>query len=218
MKTFSKLYLSWRLRKGKPRRIVGELSKSGDKFTFKYLISVEQKNKIGFTHYWGFPDIEKEYDTDVIDVFALRLTDFKRGDIQEYYDYWEVENEYRKDPYYMLAITQAIRPNDYYEFLADYEPTDGLSFISEICGLSRYSVLPDLLEIGDELRWELEPDNKYDSEAVKVFKGDVLLGYVKRIHSKVFYKPYSGTIKIEVKDIDRNGTLNRVFIRITLEK
>jgi hypothetical protein len=217
MKKFSKLYLSWRLRKGEPRHIVGELSKSGDKFTFKYLISREQKDKIRFTPYWGFPDMDKEYDTDVIDVFALRLTDFKREDIQNYYDYWEVEKEYRQDPYYMLAITQAIRPNDYYEFLADYEPIAGLSFITEICGLSHYNVSPDLLKTDDVLRWELEPDNKYDSEAVKVFKGDVLLGYVKKIHSKVFYKPYSGTIKIEVKDIDRNGTLNRVFIRVTLE-
>ncbi|MDR1581803.1 MAG: hypothetical protein LBS55_00845 [Prevotellaceae bacterium] len=73
---------------------------------------------------------------------------------------------------------------------------------------------PEILVDGDLLQWECDPKNEYDKYAVKVFKDDVFLGHVKRIHSKVFYKKGGNSLKIQVKSIDKNGKLNRVFIKI----
>ena len=70
-------------------------------------------------------------------------------------------------------------------------------------------------EEGDLLRWERERSNEYDKFAIKVFKGDIFVGRVKRIHSRVFYKKNGDSLKITVKTVNRNGHLNRAFIKIS---
>ena len=106
-------------------------------------------------------------------------------------------------------------PTDNFEFLADFYPTKELSFTSELCGLTKLQLSKDTLEEGDELRWEKEPSNEYDKYAVKVFKGDIFVGHIKKVHSRIFYKKCRGKLKITVKSINRNGHLNRAFIKIS---
>ena len=130
------------------------------------------------------------------------------------YNFWEIEPEYKEDKYYLLAHTQGLLATDNFEFLADYSPLKNLSFTSEICGLSHNKIPSDVIKEGDELRWEYDSRNKYDNKAVKVFKKDTFLGYVKIVHSGVFYKNWRDKLKIKVKSIDSNGYLNRVFLKI----
>jgi hypothetical protein len=215
-KSFSSIYLVWRAGKGAPRHVVGviERKKDTDSFSFKYRITPEEAASIGFIPYTAFSDLSKIYEGNVLDVFGLRLTRSERDDIQKYYDFWEIEPEYKNDKWYLLARTQGLRATDNFEFLADYNPTKDLLFISEICGLSYYRGSPEAIAVGDVLRWESEPRNQYDSRAVKVFKDDTFLGYVKRVHSEVFYKEGGESLQIQVKSISKNGKLNRVFIKI----
>jgi hypothetical protein len=144
----------------------------------------------------------------------IRITKSERNDIRKYYDFWEIKPQYKEDKYYLLAHTQGLLATDNFEFLADYSPLKGLSFTSEICGLSHYSVTPDMLNENDELQWQYDRDNEYDESAVKILKNNTLLGYVKIVHSWAFYKKGGENLKIKVKSIDKNGKLNRVFIKI----
>jgi predicted thioredoxin/glutaredoxin len=71
-----------------------------------------------------------------------------------------------------------------------------------------------MLNENDELQWLYDKDNEYDKRAVKILKNNTLLGYVKIIHSCAFYKKGGENLKIKVKSIDKNGKLNRVFIKV----
>lgn len=220
MKIFNSIFLAWRSNINNQRHIVGVIKKNKDNnsFYFKYLITPQKALQIGVIPYTAFPDLDKIYTENVLNIFGLRLTRSERKDIQKYYDFWEISPEYKNDKWYLLACTQGMRATDNFEFLANYNPTKKLSFISEICGHSLYTVPPETVETlveGDLLRWERDPNNQHDKYAVKVFKENTFLGFVKKIHSKVFYKKGNNDLlKIQVKSIDKNGRLNRVFIKI----
>lgn len=215
MKTLGNIYLAWRGGKGKRRQKVGVVHRdnTGD-VHFNYIITPEEAVHMGFVPYTDFPDLSKRYTENVLEIFGQRLTKSERDDIQKYYDFWEIKPQYKDDKYYLLAHTQGLLATDNFEFLADYHPLQGLSFTSEICGLSHYDVSPEILKEDDELQWEYDRNNEYDKNAVKVYKGETLLGYVKIVHSGVFYKSGGDTLKLKVKSIDKNGKLNRVFIKI----
>jgi hypothetical protein len=182
--------------------------------TFSYLLGgVREAEKEGFTPYVDFPDLTKVYSENVLEIFGQRLIKTERPDVQKYLDFWAIDAKYKEDKFYLLAHTQGILSTDNFEFLAEFNPIKGLSFISEICGLSYTKIPPNLIEIGEELHWELDKKNKYDANAVRVYKGDTYLGNVKLVHCNVFHK--TGRLKIKVKSIEKNGQLNRAFINVT---
>lgn len=214
-KSIGQIFLTWRSGKGGRRKIVGVIKKNiSDGVVFKYSISEEESKKIGFIPYVDFPNLTETYKDNVLETFGLRLTKSERPDIQNYYDFWEISPEYQNDKYYLLAHTQGLLATDNFEFVADYNPVKGLAFVSEICGLSHYNPPVDSIEIGDTLRWEREENNFEDKTAVKLFKGEILLGYVKQIHCRIFSK--TSNLNVIVKSIERNGSLHRVFIKISL--
>lgn len=218
MKAIGTIYLAWRKGKGSRRKLVGIIKKNAsDGIRFRYLLDgVKEAEKEGFTPYIDFPDINKEYKENVLEIFGQRLIKSERPDQQKYLDFWDIDSQYKDDKYYLLAYTQGMQSNDNFEFLADFHPVKGLSFVSEICGLSHLKLEPGTLSVGDKLTWQLDEDNKYDSYAVKLFKGEKLLGYVKMIHSKVFHHRTSKfQLQVSVKSIDQNGSINRVFIEIS---
>ena len=147
-------------------------------------------------------------------IFSQRLTNNERSDIQKYYDYWEIDPELKDNKYYVLAQTQGLLPSDTFEFIAEYYPVKNLKFTSEICGLTKRRLKPGTLVEGDVLRWELEPNNPYDKYAVKLFKKDKELGYVKAIHCNVFHKSKYKQFEVKVKSIEQNEYISRVFISI----
>lgn len=216
MKAIGNIYLTWRKGKGSRRILVGIIKHNvTDGARFKYLSDgVEKAKAYGFSSYEGFPDITKEYTENVIDIFGQRIMRSERNDIDDFFSFWRLDKAYKEDNFYMLAYTQGLLPTDNFEFLAVFKAYKGLSFISEICGLSQYSIPTDLLSVGDRLRYVREPLNKFDEYAVKLYKGDTLLGYVKMVHCMVFRGSVS--FKVNVHRIEKNGKLNRVFIHISV--
>ena len=215
-KDIANIKLAWRKGAGFPRIIIGIIKRNAFGVSFSYIPEgLEEAKKSGFVTYTDFPDETKVYTDGVLDIFGLRLNKSERGDIQKYYDYWEINPKYKEDKYYMLAHTQGLLPTDNFEFLADFYPTRDLSFTSELCGLTNLKLDKDTLEEGDLLRWERDPHNEFDRFAVKVFKGETFVGYIKKVHSRIFYKKCRSKLKITVKSVNRNGHLNRAFIKIS---
>lgn len=215
-KDIANIKLAWRKGAGFPRIIIGIIKRNAFGVSFSYIPEgLEEAKKSGFVTYTDFPDETKVYTDGVLDIFGLRLNKSERGDIQKYYDYWEINPKYKEDKYYMLAHTQGLLPTDNFEFLADFYPTRELSFTSELCGLTNLKLDKDTLEEGDLLRWERDPHNEFDRFAVKVFKGETFVGYIKKVHSRIFYKKCRSKLKITVKSVNRNGHLNRAFIKIS---
>jgi len=217
MKTIGNIYLSWRKGKGERRIIIGEIRRNITEGTrFNYVTKgVKEAQRLGFSMYEGFPDISKEYTENVIEIFGQRLMRSERNDIKDFYNFWLINEECKEDDYYMLAYTQGILPTDNYEFLADFNPNKKLEFITEIAGLSKTKLPADTLKKGDILRYEKEkPENTFDKFAVKLFKNDLFVGYVKTIHNKVFHKSHKD-FTIKVHHIEKNGFLNRVFLHVS---
>lgn len=210
------IYLIWRKSRGERRTIVGVIRRNATSgVCFKYTISAKEAKEIGFVPYTDFPELDKVYTQNVLDVIGLRLNNPERPDIQQYYDFWQIDKAHQEDKYFILAHTQGLLATDNFEFLADYNPSHDLSFISEICGLSHSQLPSDTLTVGEELKWKREPDNKWDKNAISLYKGDICLGYVKIVHSRVFSKRGASSIRVTVKSIEANGHLNRVFIKIS---
>ncbi len=217
MKEIGYIYLSWRKGTGYRRNIVGVIKNSATKgITFSYLKEATEKGKEeGFAPYTEFPEIDKTYTENVLEIFAQRLTKSERPDIKDFYSFWEIKPKQKDDKYHILAHTMGLSPTDNFEFLADYHPIKGMSFITDLAGLSKKQLPTGLLAEGDVLHFEKEPENKYDQYAVKVFKGDQEIGYIKKIHSKVFHKRKGSRIKLTVKAVDKNGVIKRVFVKVS---
>jgi len=217
MNAIGNIFLTWRAGKGNRRIPIGIIKKNATEgIRFQYISKgIDEAKKYGFTTYESFPDITKEYSKDVIEIFGKRIVNTERNDLQSFYEFWKIDTQYKDDKFYMLAYTQGMLPIDNFEFLADFNPVRNLSFITEISGLSIYKHSPDILSIGDNLSYELESSNDFDEKAVKVFKDNIEIGYIKMIHSKVFYKT-KAILKITVHHIEKNGHLNRVFVNVYL--
>ncbi|MBL4561242.1 MAG: hypothetical protein JKX79_09690 [Labilibaculum sp.] len=217
MKAIGNIHLIWRKGKGSRRFSVGIIKRNateGIRFHYNQAEVVEAQ-RFGFTAYEGFPDFSKVYSENVIEIFGQRIVKTERNDISNFLDFWLIDRKYINDKYYMLAYTQGLLPTDNYEFLADFKPVQSLSFVTEVTGLSKIQVASKCLKMDSTLHYELESDNPYDNLAVKVFTEDKYLGHIKKIHSRVFYGAKK-TLNISVHNIEKNGVLKRVFVKVTL--
>ena len=217
MKRYIKqIFLVWRRGRSDRRIKIGRILKNQtDGVRFLYIPDgVNEAIKNGFNMYPDFPNPNVEYRNNVLEIFSQRLTNKDRADIQKYYDYWDISPDLKDDKYYVLAQTQGLLSTDNFEFLAEYYPVRDLKFTSEICGLSKTQIQSGTISQGDILRWKLEPHNPYDRYAVKLYKNDTFLGYVKAVHCKVFHDSKRKNLIVKVKSIEQNGHINRAFISI----
>lgn len=217
MTEFDKIYLVWRKGVGHRRHAVGLLERKPDgKPVFKYLPDTEKLQlEEGFTPYTEFQDLHKEYNGNVAEIFGQRLTKLDRPDIESFFKFWEVDEEKAHDKFYLLGKTQGLVATDNFEFLAEYILQSDTHFLTELAGLSKIQLAKGTLKIGDYLRFELEPENEYDKFAVKVFKDDLYLGYIKKYHSKIFYEPGADKLQLQVKALEQNGIIKRIFLSVS---
>ncbi len=178
MKAIGNIQLIWRPGKGSKRISIGTIKKNetdGVRFQYNEAGIIEAKS-LGFEHYEGFPDVKKTYSENVLQIFGQRLMKSERTDSQDFYSFWNVDKSKAKHKYYMFAFTQGLLPTDNFEFLADFNPVKDLSFITEVTNLTELQMSADKVNVGDVLRYELEKENPFDRNAVKVFKDDLYLG------------------------------------------
>lgn len=218
MKEFGNIFLSWRKGSGGRRHIVGVLkSNKVEGVRFSYIKNSVAKAAIdGFSPYTEFPDVGQEYNSNVLKVFGQRLLRSERSDSHEFFDFWEVNERYKEDKYYLLAHTMGLTPTDNFEFLADYNPIRGLCFITDLAGLSHYEWDNSELRKGDTLDIALEKGNAYDNNAVQVSFEGRKVGYIKKIHNRVFHKVRESQIEVKVKAIESGRDKKRVFIRVSI--
>lgn len=217
MSKIGNIYLIWRKGPGSRRIPVGVIKKNSiDGTRFEYIQkNIKEAEKQGFIPYTGFPDISKSYTKNVLEIFSQRIVKSERNDLTEFFKFWRIDSQKKEDSYYMLAHTQGILPTDNFEFLADFNPKKGLTFVTEIAGLTKTNISSKDLSVHDVLDYKLENDNPHDKYAVKLFKNDLYIGYVKLIHSKVFHRA-KGQLEVTVHHLERNGIIKRAFIEVQL--
>ncbi|GAB3202212.1 hypothetical protein ABID22_003815 [Pontibacter aydingkolensis] len=217
MKGIGNIYLSWRKGQGQRRYIVGVIkSNVTEGVRFQYLQEgVEKAKADGFLPYTEFPNLNQTYTENVLDVFGQRIIKSDRQDIKTFLDFWEINPKFLNNKYYMLAYTQGFVPTDNFEFLASFNPVEGLCFVTDLANVGSNKIENTAIKVGDKLRFERESDNQFDNKAVKVFKGDLLLGYIKKIHCNVFHKNSSVRPELTIKAIEKNGYVKRIFVKVS---
>lgn len=213
------IYVAWRAGKGNRRIIVGKIKSNASRTLFEYIKSgVEEAREFGFVCFPDFPEIDRQYDKNVLRVLSQRFNNPERTDINDYYKFWEIPLKMAKHPIRVLALTGGSLPTDNFEFLADFYGSKDILIITELTGLSHNLLPNDLLEEGDELEWVTEPNNQYDRYAVAVYKNNIRIGYIKKIHNRLFYTKGAPKIRIQVRHIERNGHINKVYLLVMYDQ
>lgn len=211
------IYLTWRRGRGERRVAVGVVETSPS-LTFRYLpLGVSEAEAEGFSHHPCFPDTGRVYTENIATVLAQRIISPSRPDAGEYYDFWEISREERGDVVSVLAHSSGTLPTDTFEWLAEFDTAVGLRLVTDLAGLTGHPLDTGSLRAGDTLTWEREPCNPYDPCAVRVMKDGTPVGYVKRVHNRVFSLPGSERLTVTVKRIEHNGHINRAFLLIRCE-
>lgn len=218
MTEFGDIYLAWRKGTGLKRHLVGVIKRNKQEgIRFEYLEGevMNEAKKDGFNSYTEFPDLAKTYDVGVLNIFKQRLFKSEREDYQQFLDFWRIDSKYKDDTLYLLAHTQGLVPTDNFEFLARFNLTKNLMFVSEIAGLSYTQVDSKCLEERDELVWKKNP-TEFDSYQVDLYKNGNKLGHVKKVHSEIFYKKRAENLSVRIKSLNKNGVVKRAFIEISV--
>jgi len=219
MTDFSKIYLAWRKGKGSRRHIVGLLERGTDNnVTFQYLPETRDLVKSeGFIPYFEFQSLDKVYDTNVLQIFSHRLIKSERPDISSFYEFWDVEPSKAHDRFYLLGKTQGLTASDSFEFLADYIYHPDVHFLTDLSGLSYTNLPKDTVKKGDFLQYEFERDNEFDRKAVKVSFEGRDIGYIKKIHCRVFHQAPEQSLSVQVKAVEQNGVMRKIFVEVSVK-
>ncbi|MCX6214658.1 hypothetical protein [Spirosoma sp.] len=211
---FSSIYLGWRPPTSEDRYLIGLITKQADKLTFSYIYDeVMKAARRGFFPYIEFRDTSKTYDEYVLEIFAQRLTPKSRYKTSPVFKFWEISESILEDRLATLAFTQAMLPTDNFEFLADFHPRKGLTFITDLIDLS---LLPGaLLAEGDQLTWERKTSEDGLEQQIIVSYENQKVGQVKRVHSNVF-NTYEGNIRLRVHSTEKKESLRKAFVKIEL--
>lgn len=220
------LVLIWKDPVSRRNFTVGKLCK-GNKFTFEYYGEYETAEKHGWTKLAAFPEI-RTYESDIMfPVFASRLPDRKRKDIDKILEKYGLSefNEFE-----LLRKSEARLPIDTYSFIDPIFPEEETVcrefYIMGIrhnapCEGKECAYLYDI-EVGDNLIFEKEPTNKEDSNAIRILmKNGNMLGYVPRYYnSAVIERLDKGmTYSCKVIEVKRDQECSEcVKVRLNIPK
>ena len=211
-----KIYISWRKKPGDRRFLIAVLKRSASNgMTFKYLDDFSAAQKEGLDNFFGFgKDAEKLSSTEIQNVVGLRVISKDKADKNDFLQFWEADKIQNNNAFALLALTQGKSPTDNFEFLADFSPIEKqkLKFITDLSGLSHIELKKGTVKKGDILSYRTEPTNLFDDKAIAVYKDDLKIGYIKKVHNKIFSKRQD--LLLTVKAIDENGKIRQVFIKV----
>ena len=195
----NELWLIWKNPETRRDYKVGSLTFCNNIYTFKY-VNPELNDALnnGFDYFPGFDKLDKKYSSK--ELFAnieTRLPNPKRPDYLEILNLYNLEKNSTKIE--ILKATKGRLITDNYEFVP---PFDKNKIEFDIAG-TRYSKdiskCKKIINVNDNLLLELEPNNKYDINAIKVIlsKNGKLyhLGYVPRYYSYELTKLLKNSVK-----------------------
>lgn len=217
------ILLIWKEPKKRRNYIVGELSINGN-YEFKYGYEINEAVKDGFELVIPFDDIDKVYKRDILfPAFTSRLPDRKRRGIEKILKKYGLE-EY--DEYRLLKRSGAKLPIDNLEFIDPILEND-VNFKREfyIQGIRYYNVCEGTnciyefpFNVNELLKFELEPSNEYDANAVKIMYNGDRIGYVPRYYSESLSDQLKKGIKYDCRVIEINKHSNcEECVKVLLE-
>jgi len=183
------LYLIWKDPETRRNFTIGKLTRD-IKYSFEYCEEASEAEEHGWKLLGTFPEYRVYENENLFPVFASRLPDKKRRDIKKILEKYNLKEF---DEFELLRRSGARLPIDDYEFIdpifSEDEVIERDFFVMGIrhhatCSGTNCELLP-VLNFGDLLVLEAEPENEYDCYAIRVMtqKGEHL-GYIPRYYNK----------------------------------
>ncbi|NMB18890.1 MAG: DNA-binding protein [Erysipelothrix sp.] len=223
------LYLIWKEPISRRNYIVGQLSKNSQ-YEFSYGHEVDDAIKNGFELLIPFNEIDEVYKSDTLfPTFSSRLPDSKRRGIERILAKYDLKEF---DEYKLLKRSGARLPIDSLEFIDPiFEEHNGeVERNFHIAGVRHYLGCDGencekalFLKRGDSLRFELEPTNDYDKNAIKIVDSKKNhVGYLPRYYSKSVIKYLKQEVEYECKVLEVNKDMGcheciKVKLRLNIE-
>lgn len=223
-----RLLLSWQASTGpdRGRHIVAELRRNGDDADLVYMrdsaeyASAEAK---GFREYLGFPT-NKDH-SGVLAAFMRRLPPRSRTDYDDFLKAIRIPPPGTSvSDFALLGYAGARLPGDDFYIIHPFdEAQPPLEFLLPVAGYRHYQddVPYEAIEVGMPARFELEPDNEYDPDAVRVVIPDAAeqtTGYVYRGLLPQFRRWMLAGLEVHGTVERKNGIGNRpqIYLFVTV--
>lgn len=184
-----KLWLIWKEPKERRRYIIGTLTYQNNCYQFQYTNpELEDARNVGFIDFPGFDDLKKKYESkeNLFPNIATRLPNLARQDYLQILNTYGLEKS--STPIEILEKTKGRLLTDNFEFVPVFD-RNKVEF--EVAGTRHQKDIEEckgLLKVNDNLLLEKEPENQYDSFAIKVIYENnhryYHIGYVPRYYSK----------------------------------
>ena len=216
-----RLLLGWPSGEGGSKHVVGEFWRVEDRVDFKYLLNHKDIFDAVGEGFLGYPDFPFSADTyrDVLSIISRRLVDSDRSDRVKYLQQWNATDR-DIDDFDRLALTQAWLTNDRFEFLGEFEPRDGLDFVTDLAGQSHLQLEPGIAQPTEALHFEVEVKPEFEYPVVHVLNSNgTCLGRIKQVHNRLFSHPDIGrfNVSLKLKDAEQNGVLKKLFVEVSLK-
>lgn len=187
IKMEKEMWLIWKNPKTRRRYKIGILKYWNNTYTFKYVNpEINDAQKEGFKFFPGFENIEITYESERL--FAnieTRLPNPARPDYLEILNLYNLDKDSSKIA--ILKATKGRLLTDNYEFVPAFDPNKIEFDIAGTRHCPDVKKCQNLLHINDKLLLELDSNNKFDTNAIKIIytknKNKYHLGYVPRYYS-----------------------------------
>lgn len=229
VKTMEKeMWLIWKHPDSRRRYKIGILSWENNKYAFKYVNpELNSAMEVGFKYFPGFEDIHRTYESrELFANIETRLPNNCRADYLEILNSYNLEKDSTKLE--ILKATKGRLLTDNYEFVPAFDSNKVEFDVAGTRHCPDAKRCKDLISVNDKLLLELEPDNEYDTKAIKVtfYKDGIKyhLGYVPRYYSselaellenKVEYSAIIQSLNFESEISDEDIT---VFVKLIFNK
>jgi hypothetical protein len=180
-----RLLLSWQTASERLRMFVAELIRSGDDADLVYLKDSEEFSKAQRLEFEGYPgfDIEINIHKNVLTSFMKRLPPRSRGDFGRFLDALRIKSDAEVSNFALLGYSRAKLPDDDFTIIHPFEnASPPFELLLPVEGYRHYKDQLPFADLSTDMQagFEAEPDNEFDSEAIKIIINNVRVGYVSR--------------------------------------
>ncbi len=206
-----RLLLSWQTSSERLRMLVAELIRNDNNADLVYLKNSEEFSKaqsLEFEDYPGFA-IEKEIHKNVLISFMKRLPPRSRGDFGRFLDALRIKSDAEISNFALLGYSGAKLPDDDFTVIHPFEnASPPFEFLLFVQGYRYYKDQLPLADLSTDMQagFEAEPDNRWDSEAIKIIINNVRVGYVSRGLTCSFHEWMQAGLAISAYVERINGT------------
>ena len=219
----NEMWLIWKHPKTRRRYKIGILTYNDDKYVFKYVNpELNDAREAGFDFFPGFENINNVYSSEKL--FAnieTRLPNPARPDYLEILNAYGLEKDSTKLE--ILKATKGRLITDNYEFVPAFDKVKVQFDVAGTRHCSDVKKCLKLISVNDKLLLELEPNNLYDENTIKLILNKnnkcYHLGYVPRYYSKELTELLKNDIKYSamVQSLNFESNINDEDISVVVK-